>query len=465
MLFVASALCAQFKNAADFGFLPEKSPAENVKALQAAVDGGGTIVVSKPGVYGLDDTVKLDSHTKLLFGADVLIKKVRNKSKPFTYVFINRGAFEKKWNTDISIDGLNLSVNGVDHVPAQIFGLIGHVSFFYAKDVKITRFRCFDLMPAQFCVHVCTFEDLLIDDIAVSGQKDGVHLGRGKRFKISNGVFKTFDDAIALNAHDYDGSNPELGWIEDGVVENVTDLNAENTTGFFCRILAGSWTDWKQGMELQKSDTVVCDGRLYRVIGNPDGKKYISKTRPTHKKGIVVVDGIRWNMVQEGAVYNAGVRNVVFRDIFLYKPRVAFSVHFDDDVWSRSYYPGAPFVSQSNLVFENVHVMYDKKTPFIHTRTPINTIVLQNCFLKNNPIVFHPLVRMKDVSKTFVKMSGCTISPTQNYNFIVAYEHKAVDFASVLTNVEGNFKLGAEIDASKCTINSDFTDGKLAPKK
>ena len=40
----------------------------------------------------------------------------------------------------------------------------------------------------------------------------------------------TFDDAIALNAHDYATSNPELGWIENGVIENCHDLNAEKLT-------------------------------------------------------------------------------------------------------------------------------------------------------------------------------------------------------------------------------------------
>ena len=75
-----------------------------------------------------------------------------------------------------------------------------------------------DLGRAQYAIHVCTFEDVLINDVIIKGDKDGVHLGRGKRFTISNGVFQTFDDAVALNGQDYDVGNPEMGWIEDGVV-------------------------------------------------------------------------------------------------------------------------------------------------------------------------------------------------------------------------------------------------------
>lgn len=114
------------------------------------------------------------------------------------------------------------------------------ISFFYAKDIRIERFRCNDLTKMQFGIHIGTFEDLIIDDVIIKGEKDGVHLGRGKRFTIRNGIFQTFDYAIALNTHNYTTSNPELGWIENGIIENCHDLNAENTTGYFCRILAGA---------------------------------------------------------------------------------------------------------------------------------------------------------------------------------------------------------------------------------
>ena len=46
-----------FTNAADFGFSPEASGVDNAKALQKAVDCGGTIVISKPGIYKLGGTV------------------------------------------------------------------------------------------------------------------------------------------------------------------------------------------------------------------------------------------------------------------------------------------------------------------------------------------------------------------------------------------------------------------------
>ena len=458
LLFGASVSHAQFKDACALGFLPGNAPSDNVKALQKAVDGGGTIVVSKPGVYEVNDSILLDDNTKLVFGAGVIVKKIP-VPKAFNHVFINRGAFEKKWNKNIWIDGLQLQVNGVD-TSGKIYGLRGQVAFFYAKDVKITRFRCYDLMPMQYCIHVCTFEDLLVDDAIIHGKKDGVHLGKGKRFKISNCVFKTFDDAIALNAHDYATGNPELGWIEDGVVENITDLDEEKTTGFFCRILAGSWCDWREGMQIQNSDTVVSQGRLYRAAMSPDGTKYTSKTRPTHKDGVVELDGIKWQMVQDDVTYNASVRNVVFRDIFLHKPRICFSVHFDNDRYSRSFYPGAGYVGQQNLVFDNVHVMFEQERPFISAVTPINSMVLNSCFLRNNSINVRPLQAMGDKSKTFVKMIGCTLNPSKNYVFLNGSKDKSIDFVSVATSNENpSVQLSYNVDASCSTVYSDFMPG------
>lgn len=69
-------------------------------------------------------------------------------------------------------------------------GLHGQIAFFYIRDLRIQRFRCLDLAQLQYAIHVCTFEDIIVDDVIIQGDKDGVHLGRGKRFTIRNGVFR-----------------------------------------------------------------------------------------------------------------------------------------------------------------------------------------------------------------------------------------------------------------------------------
>ena len=448
-----------FVNAADYGFSPELSGIENAKALQRAVDLTGTITVSKPGTYKMAGTVYIGSNTSLVFGNNVFIKKVDEQGK-FSHVLINKGALTKTYDQNITIEGLYIIVNGIDiRTFNEAYGLHGQLAFFYIKDLRIDRFRCMDLGKAQYGIQVCTFEDIIINDVIIEGDKDGVHLGRGKRFAINNGVFQTFDDAIALNAHDYSTGNPELGWIEDGVVENCHDLNAEKTTGYFCRILAGGWTDWKQGMEVQQSDAVVSNGRIYRVQAKADGTVYKSLTRPTHEHGSQILDGINWGVVQNDVTYTAGVRNVVFRDIFLEKSRIGFSVHFDNDKYSRSYYPGAEIPKQEQLVFDNIRVIHDQPTEFLSIGTPVDVITICNSSFKNNRIDFHGNKAMPDYLKTKINIYGCVFNQNGTMDLVTnSIENKEI-FLKTSSNIEihGDFSARVVPGNGKITVESDLT--------
>ena len=141
-----------FIDAADYGFSPEASGVDNVKALQAAVDHGGTITVSKPGVYKVSGTTYIGDNTSLVFGNGVVIKKSAENGR-FTHVLINKGALSRTYNHSITITGLTLDVNGVDKPMDAIYGLRGHIAFFYVKDLKIERLRCTGLVNGQFCLH------------------------------------------------------------------------------------------------------------------------------------------------------------------------------------------------------------------------------------------------------------------------------------------------------------------------
>jgi hypothetical protein len=101
-----------FLNASDFGFSPDASGIENLKAMQQAVRHGGTIVVSRPGTYKIAGTVYIGSNTTLIFGNGIFLKKVDEQGK-FTHVFLNRGALTKTYDQNITIDGLQIIVNGI----------------------------------------------------------------------------------------------------------------------------------------------------------------------------------------------------------------------------------------------------------------------------------------------------------------------------------------------------------------
>jgi len=135
---------SRFADAAVFGFSPDASGGENTKALQRAVDLGGTITVSRSGIYKVAGTVFVGSNTTLHFGNGVFLKKVAEPDA-FTHVLLNKGALTKTYDEHIAIEGLQSIVNGVDVRNFLVVGQHGQLAFFYVKDLRIEHFRCLDL--------------------------------------------------------------------------------------------------------------------------------------------------------------------------------------------------------------------------------------------------------------------------------------------------------------------------------
>ena len=456
-----------FTNAGAYGFSPEATGVENVAALQKAIDLGGTIVVSQPGNYNIASTLYLGSNTSLIFGKGVSLKKV-DEQGAFAQVFINRGALTKTYDENITVEGLHIIVNGVDNCSDLVLGLRGLVGFSYVKDLKIKGYRCFDLTGCQYGMQICRFEDVIIEDVIIKGRKDGIHFGPGKRFTIRDGVFQTFDDAIALNGQDYSTSNPELGWIEDGIIENCYDLNQEKTVGYFCRMLAGGWKDWEKGMKVQQSDAVVSNGKIYRVKMDPDATLYESVTRPDFESGTKVLDGITWVMTQETISYTGGVRNVIFRNIQLEKPRIPFSIEFNMGRYNRSYYAGAEIPIQENIILDNVKVMYDKDIPLIVVSSPVNMITITNSRLKNIGLKFYgneiipEYLKDNIISeffKTCINIHGCIFDQKGEMVLI----HNTAKGKVIELKTSSNFELGENFSAKiideggQISVQSDLT--------
>lgn len=279
------------ENANLYGFLPGNDAEENARALQAAVDKGGEICVELPGMYDISEPIEIGDNTSLIFADGVVIRRQKSRSGVDGNAFINKGAFEHKRNYNIKLIGLKLICNGVEStgfgITSRYVGLRAQVGFIYITGLEVRNYECKDLMKKDMGIQIGAFEDVLLEDLHIEGDKDAVHFGWGKNFVVRRGKFRTFDDPIALNAYDYSVSNTHVGWIENGLIEDCYDLDAEETTGYFCRLLGGAWCDWSEGMMVHHSDTVVYNGRLYRVVMNPtDGKLYRSVTPPSHEMGV-----------------------------------------------------------------------------------------------------------------------------------------------------------------------------------
>lgn len=386
------------------GLSPLNSGAENHRILQDAVDRGGDIFVSEPGIYHVAGTICIGDHTHITFAPGVYLVRESDPDGDTNFI-INSNAYKREYNTDISITGLHLSVNGVERSeedPKGVLGLRAHIAFMYIRDLVLRDITVLELLKTDYGIQISDFENVTVERIRVEGMKDGIHFGPGRNFTLRHAVFDTFDDPIALNASDYCVSNPNLGTIEDGLIEDCYDLGVDYTDGFCIRILVGAWCDWFEGMEIQHSDAVIHNGKFYRAKMNPDGKTYISNNPPTHETGAAVVDGINWVRTQNDTPHTAQIRNIKIKDIYLRKRReYAFAIYMDRSEFLRSYYPNAETPIQSGVTFENIHVQ-THLDHFLWVNAPLNDLTLKNCECKDIKFekldtegLIYPEVRLK----------------------------------------------------------------------
>jgi len=164
-------------------------------------------------------------------------------------------------------------------------------------------------------------------------------------------------------------------------------------------------------------------------------------------------------MVQVDVTYTAGVRNVTFRNIFLEKLRTAFSIHFDNDKYSRSYYPGARIPQQKQLVFDNIRVLHDQKIDFLSVGTPVDVVTITNSSLRNNRINFHGNHAMRDYLETKVNLVNCVFSYPGTMELLAnSVANKVIQLkTSGSVEVPKNFSAIITPGGGKITVESDLT--------
>ena len=384
-------------NANDLGFKPGNNAYENSLALQRAVECGKEITVKEAGVYDVSETVLIGDNTTLIFEKGITLRRQPSKSGKNTPVFLNSGCDSATYNRNITIIGLHIDCNGVEDTDygfdTNRVGLRAHVGMIFVKNLTVRDYSCVGLLKEDYGIQISAFENVLLEDLFFEGDKDGVHLGWGKDFIIRRGKFRTFDDPIALNAFDYSTSNTHVGWIENGLIEDCTDLDDKSTTGFFCRILGGAWCDWEKGMSVQHSDTVCHGGRVYRAVMQPDGIFRVSNVPPTHSEPWVAIEygGIKWVCVRNEAVYDCGCRNITLKNIRLQKKRtVAVAISLNNDVWARSYRKGCTMPPQENITLQNFTVENEVDI-LLHSNYPCDNVTVADTDTEDARLVFAAL--------------------------------------------------------------------------
>lgn len=394
---------------------------ENARILQEAIDKGGEIIVADPGFYRLAETIYIGDHTHIKFEKGVYFVRMPSPEGINGNAFINKGAFTRTPNVDISIEGLYLNVNGVEHtdpsydnkIDKTILGLRAHVSFLYIKDLVLKDIVIPDLLASSYGIQICNFENVLVERIRMEGDKDGIHFGPGKHFVLRHGVFRTHDDPVALNAFDYSGSNPNPGWIEDGLIEDCIELDDNRDVGFcfFSRHLCGGWQDWFEGMMVQQSDAAVHNGVLYRVRMKPSFERFPSTVPPTHEKGFDKPDTVVWYRTMNNEGYTAGCRNIHYKNIVINRNRrCAFGFIQEVSEYCRSYFENSESPLQENITFENIRFNGDVEM-FAWVNSPLDNVTIKNSHIGNAKIVNEPVMKDRLIypeGKVFIENTEVT---------------------------------------------------------
>lgn len=354
-----------------FGFLPENSPEENSRALNKALGIGGEIRVLRKGIYEISDPVIIKSNTKIIFDSDIIIKKAMSeKNSP---AFINEGAYTGEYNENIEIEGLNLICEKKDFENADCDNMV------YFANVK--NFMVKNSSFENLLIHISSFENIIIENCNVENDGEGVYLGSGINFVVRSCNFRTSDTPLILNSYDSNSDNPCVGELENGIVDNCTDMETDEKSDSFCEILSGAWVDWYSGMTIRNGDTVVYQGKTYRATLENE-KEFISQNPPGLSE-----NGISWKVVNDNAIHNANCRNLSFKNIRLKKKYPAvFSIGYIEKEDSSSYYPTAFAPVLTDFLFENI-IMEDNSATLINIKAPVDKVKIKSMDLGKSKIV------------------------------------------------------------------------------
>lgn len=369
------------RDASGYGFLPSATASDNVSAIQDAFDAGGIITVITPGTYDLNATVYIGSNTFLMCSPGVIFRKTGD----YGNVILNKGALTKVYDTNIVINGLTLSVNGVDTIDdLDVEGLRGQIAFYYVEYLVFENFKCLDVALVQFCVSISNWRYVNFKNLHIEGEKDGVNMGVGHDGLIENLYCKTQDDAFKLYTVDFSTVMVETGDIYNVTVRNLTDANKDSPAGYTIRLLYGSWADWLNGNSYKKSDMAVNAGNLYIVMLSDSGFPVNGTAAPVHGSGSVKgADGITWRYLQACDFYHGDIYNITFDNIISNTKRITLNAFWIDSDDMRAVYPGTETLSSTyNLKFINSTIK-DTETWFTQFNSNMRDLTISNCTFDN----------------------------------------------------------------------------------
>jgi hypothetical protein len=323
-----------------WGISPSFAPRINSQNLQANLNGGDVKKIITPaGTYGLDTTIWLESDTELS-GVDGVILQ---KEATYSNVFLNRGATTKTFNENITLNNLELSVNGYEQTWEHVYGQRAQVGFFFIKNLTITNFTCTDIGTLQFGIYIGKWQDVYYENLRIEGQKDAIDFKDGHGALVRNCTFKTKDDAVFMGGS---GGFPStmmesIGDVYDLTFKNVRYVDSSKiypARNYF--IYVNSWADWQNGNTYENGHFSVNASKIYQCA-NGSGFSAVAANAPTHNNGtITAADGIAWHYIDTGNVYKTDAYDITIDSCFAYDPSAFIYCPVSDIAEAHTIYPG-----------------------------------------------------------------------------------------------------------------------------
>ncbi len=441
----------KIKRPADLGFSSAASADKNVDALQTTLLGGGLIVIDKPGIYDLNKTIILDSNTKLLCAPGVVFRK----TAPYCNVLINRGALSRTYDENIIVDGLEISVNGFEAQPQLVYGLRAQLGFFRVRNLTIRNFTCVDGGPFQYLLYIVTWERLLIENVKLVGDKDGIKLNNGHDAIIRNIDLTTYDDGLSLCGTDYASTVVEVGDVYNVSYTNIINRQYKNIFGRTCLIYTGSWADYADGNEYKTADFCLNDGKLYQCV-NPPEEVRIGRTPPRHNKGIVTgPDGIQWRYIQECDFYHTDVYNVSFDNCIFEKSGNVITSWIERGINQRNYYPGTEKLSNSwGISINNCKIKANGEQVLLCVNGNMKDVLISNCLIDGLECFIR--VNSSSANSEFTaSVSGCLFKNMQDLFIAIHNEERVLDWAMPFTQPDKPGYIDPTTDISADNLRDD----------
>lgn len=306
-------------------------------------------IIIKAGSYHLSAPVYLHSNTVIIGeGKVILIKSI-----PYSHVFTNISAakdYTTMWDKSITIINIIIDANNRGNQKDAVHSTAnGDLSFKFLNHLTLRNIKIINGDSNLFGIHLQSVKNAMVKNYSYDGNKDGFHINGGCEDVYIDGFnISSFDDAFAIMTDDYPRVQHNAQDIRKVTITNGVSRKRFPQTGFFLRLMTGSWEDWKKGNKYNIGHTVNYKTHQYKKLNSG---KLVSTECPCQLNGdSLYSDGIIWRYIGEGVNKTSNIHNISVFDVKLDDGRkIVRTINADSNDYGE--YPGTENMSVLDSVY------------------------------------------------------------------------------------------------------------------